>query len=65
MRDPESAKKLCSLLSPKPFPSQPDSHILILFSSLLGGGCIQTPFILVVKIRSMERNLTEDGERWG
>lgn len=65
MRDPERAKWLCSLLSPKPFPSQLDSHILILFSSVLGGGCFQNPFIPVVKIGSMKRNLKDDAERWG
>ena len=65
MRDPERAKRLCSLLSPKPFPSQPDSHILILFSSVLRGGCFQNPFIPAVKIGSVERNLKYDAERWG
>jgi len=65
MHDPERAKRLCSLLSPKPFPSQPDSYILILFFSVLGGGCLQNPFIPVVKARSVETNLKGDVERWG
>lgn len=63
MRDPKRAKQLCSLLSPKPFPSQPNSHLDPFFSSVLGGGCFQKPFIPVVKVVSMKRNLKDDAER--
>lgn len=33
-----------------------------MFNSL-GGGCFQNPFIPVVKIRSVKRNLKDDAER--